>query len=125
MQNKNWFLLVVILLVTAVGIAGMKRWSEWHGKKKYFKCITRLHELGSQLETYRFDNRTKHFPKNLPPGLQNVGCDADKIGYVVNGDASVYTVFCSGSHHLAVGLGADEPEYSSILGPHLNSKLRL
>lgn len=104
-------LVLIILLATLASIFAnvLSRRSKTVESKKYSDCIMRLTSCADKLLLQKAD--TGHYPRQLPNAFPR-GCDGEDIGYELSGDGQNWTLYCKGSHHLSLGLKANQPVYT-------------
>ena len=94
---------------------------------KLYRCESNLRTISNAIEMYSTDHRGKYpkkidelVPGYLPkiPKCPAAGRDTYSSSYVLKTDnlSESYSLFCSGSHHTAMGLGKDYPAYIYLLG---------
>lgn len=112
------FILSVIIMIMIPNI----RRAFW--RARLTGCQSNLRNLATVLHSYAVDH--EQYPERLSqivpkylgamPSCPAAEADTYTDGYEWNDDPDAFTIHCSGSNHTPIGLGENEPYYSSIIG---------
>ena len=121
-------LMIVIAIISILASILVPNFLRARSQGQVTACRSNLKNLGVALEMYSIDYNARYpddMAKLVPNYLRNLptcpsaGVDTYSASYVVSVLPDAYTVFCLGSNHVAVGMGNNQPCYtsSSGLGP--------
>lgn len=79
--------------------------------RSYFRCLSKMEDSAHRLALYRA--QTGHYPEKLTADFYADAVEAGSLGYKLSPDGQRWTLYCPGSHHKALGLGANLPRMNS------------
>ena len=135
-QEFNWlnFFIVIVLFLGLAYYICINYFLRATGNGDITHCQSKMKKIGTALEMYAADNYKKYPPKMemlAPDYFKNIpSCEAHKSKlriivpkrftyeetYMVNADLTIYTFYCGGKNHEAVGCPENYPLYDSING---------